>query len=217
MQDLLQVKNDEAVCTSLDVAERFGKRHDNILRDIEHLLKFEETTKMFKAGTYTDASNRKYRMYYINRDGFSLLVMGFNGKKALEWKLQYIEAFNKMEKVLSEKQTQTWLESRQHGMLTRKSETDVIKQLVEYSKAQGSTHAEMLYITYSKLANKMAGINGKRDTATTTQLNTLTFIENIILNQIRVGMQREMDYHDIYTDCKKQIELFKDIAYLEAM
>lgn len=34
----------------------------------------------------------------MNRDGFSLLAMGFNGKEALSWKLKYIEAFNKMEK-----------------------------------------------------------------------------------------------------------------------
>lgn len=36
----------------------------------------------------------------MNRDGFSLLCMGFTGKEALEWKLKYIEAFNKMEEKL---------------------------------------------------------------------------------------------------------------------
>ena len=72
----------------------------------------------------------------------------------------------------------------------------------------------MLYMTYSKLANKMAGISD-RDTATFSQLNNLSFIENIILNQIRIGMERCMGYKDIYRDCKRQIELFKDIAYLE--
>ena len=38
----------------------------------------------------------------MNRDGFSLLAMGFTGKKALQWKLKYIEAFNEMEETLKQ-------------------------------------------------------------------------------------------------------------------
>ena len=73
---------------------------------------------------------------------------------------------------IKEKTTQTWVETRKAGKLTRRAETDTIQKLVEYAKGQGSTHAEMLYMTYSKLANKMAGI-GKRDEATVMQLNNL--------------------------------------------
>lgn len=108
-------------------------------------------------------------MYFINRDGFTFLVMGFTGKKANEWKWQYIKAFNQMENFIREKSTQVWVETRKAGKLTRKAETDTIQKLVEYAKVQGSSHAEMLYMTYSKLANKMAGIN-KRDEATVMQL-----------------------------------------------
>ena len=155
-------------------------------------------------------------MFLMNRDGFALLVMGFTGKEALEWKLKYIEAFNKMETMLKERNTQLWIEQRQQGKLARKSETDIIQKLVEYAKAQGSKHSNMLYMTYSKLANKMAGISD-RNLATFKQLNELSFIENIIMNQIRVGMERSMNYKDIYNNCKRQIELFKDIAYLDAV
>ena len=59
----------------------------------------------------------------------------------------------------------------------------------------------------------MTGIKS-RELATIAQLNQLTFIENIILNQIRVGMERQEHYKEIYKNCKKQIELFKDIAYI---
>lgn len=218
MNDLLQIKNNEAVCTSLQISEKFGKRHDHVVRDIENLLcgipKSGET--YFRKSSYTNEQNgQEYPMYYMNRDGFSLLVMGFKGKKALEWKLQYIKAFNQMESMLKERNTQLWVEQRKQGKLTRQAETDVIKKLVEYAKEQGSEHSQMLYTTYSKLANKMAGIDD-RDLATVSQLNELSFIENIILNQIRVGMERKMHYKDIYKDCKKQIELFKDVAYLNA-
>lgn len=91
MNDLVQLKNDEAVCSSLDVAKKFGKRHDNVIRLIGGLLKNEETHKMFKATHYVEEQNgQTYQMYLMNRDGFSLLVMGFTGKSALEWKLKYI-------------------------------------------------------------------------------------------------------------------------------
>ena len=217
MTELVEIKKDMAVCSSLDVAEKFHKRHDHVLRDIKKLLEglpkngetyFQESAKQ------NEQNGETYPIYYMNRDGFSLLAMGFNGKRALEWKVKYIGAFNKMESMLKERNTELWIEQRQQGKLTHKTETDTIQQLIGYAKAQGSTHADLLYMTYTKLANKMAGID-KRDTATFKQLNTLSFIENIILNQIRTGMERDMNYKGIYKDCKKQIELFKDIAYLE--
>lgn len=214
MNDLVFLKNDEAVCTSLQVADKFHKQHKDVLRRIDNIVAQNYATeKWFKFANYKANDNQQHRICYMNRDGFSLLVMGFSGKKALEWKVQYINAFNQMESMLKERNTQLWIEQRKQGKLTRNSETDVIKTLVEYAKEQGSKHSEMLYMTYSKLANKMAGISD-RDTASIMQLNELSFIENIILNQIRVGIERGMHYKDIYKDCKRQIELFKDIAYL---
>nr|DAE13803.1 MAG TPA: regulatory protein [Siphoviridae sp. ctLNL10] len=218
MNELVSIKHDEVVCSSLDIAEKFGKRHDRVLRAIEQIKEDSSPQKWgqsFHETTYKDSSGKSNKMYLMNRDGFSILVMGFNGKKALDWKWKYLEAFNQMESMLKERNTQLWVEQRKQGKLTRQAETNVIKQLVEYAKEQGSEHSQMLYITYSKLANKMAGITD-RNFATLAQLNELSFIENIILNQIRVGMEREMHYKDIYKDCKKQVELFKDVAYLNA-
>lgn len=217
MGELVTVKSEEAVCSSLDVAEMFEKKHKNVLQNIDKIVAQNSATKkMFHFSTRVAADNQEHRICYMNRDGFSLLAMGFTGKKALEWKLRYIEAFNKMETMLRERNTQLWIEQRQQGKITRKAETDIIQNLVEYASSQGSKHAQMLYMTYSKLANKMAGISD-RDFATFQQLNELTFIENIILNQIRVGMEKGMHYKDIYKDCKRQIELFKDIAYLQTV
>lgn len=60
----------------------------------------DQLLKMFIKNNYIDTKGRTQYEYLINRDGFSLLVMGFNGNKALEWKLKYIDAFNKMEEKL---------------------------------------------------------------------------------------------------------------------
>jgi hypothetical protein len=152
-------------------------------------------------------------MYLITKDGFVFLVMGYRGKKAAELKEKYIEAFNKMERVLNEKNTKAWIETRQQGKLTRKAETDVIKELVEYAKEQGSTHSDMLYMTYSKLANALAGVKN-RDQATVMQLNNLSIFENIILQMIRSGIDKGLGYKDIYKECKARCSDAKDIAMI---
>ena len=217
MHELVYLNNNEAVCSSLDVAEKFNKEHSKVIRSIEQMKddsSSQNWLQCFHLSSYKDASGKSNKMYLMNRDGFALLVMGFSGKKALDWKWKYIEAFNYMESILREKSTSLWLETRQQGKLTRNSETDTIKQLVEYAKSQGSEHADKLYMTYSKLANKMAGIK-KRDEATVAQLNNLSLIENIILNCIQNGLIAGKNYKAIYQDCKRRLEMFKDIAYLE--
>ena len=221
MNELVFLKNDEAMTDSLLVAEMFGKRHDSVIRAIETIIgglpKNVDTPKLFLKTWYTqEQNNQRYTKYLMNRDGFSLLVMGFTGKKALEWKLKYIEAFNKMETVIREKSTSAWIETRKAGQLTRKAETDIIKKLVEYAKSQGSEHADKLYMTYSRLANKMANIQ-KRDQATTQQLNNLSLMENIILHEIDNGILAEKHYKQIYQDCKQRLELMRNVAYLEAV
>jgi phage regulator Rha-like protein len=167
----------------------------------------------FKKSFYKDASGKRNPKYLMNRDGFSLLVMGFTGKNALEWKIKYIEAFNSMESIIREKSTTIWIETRRQGKLTRKAETDVIKELVEDAKDQGSQHSQMLYMTYSKLANAMAGVKS-RDSATITQLNNLSIFENIILTIIRNGINEGLNYKEIYQVCKSRCEQAKEIAMI---
>ena len=214
MNELVHLEHDEAVCSSLEVAEKFGKRHNNVLRSIGGLLKNEETKKMFKKSVYIDNQNKQeYPMYLMNRDGFSLLVMGFTGAKALDWKLKYINAFNQMENYIREKQSQSWIETRTVGKLSRKAETDVLKQLVEYAKQQGSEHADMLYMTYSKLANKTVGV-ADRDTATAKQLMNLSVTENIILKVVEEGINQQLHYKEIYKNCKDRLAIVNQLAYL---
>ncbi|NRD13612.1 Rha family transcriptional regulator [Pediococcus acidilactici] len=107
MNELVIMKDQQAVTTSLQVAEVFGKEHKNVLRDISNLnldrLNFEQ---MFMESTEPDLYGRDRRIYYMNRDGFTLLAMGFTGKKALGFKLKYIEAFNHMEEAIKEERIQ---------------------------------------------------------------------------------------------------------------
>lgn len=85
--------------SSLQVAENFGKNHKDVLKAIESIRAQNcAVTPMFIESTYQAGTGKNYKCYDITRDGFSLLVMGFTGKDALDWKLRYIEAFNCMER-----------------------------------------------------------------------------------------------------------------------
>ena len=218
MNELVYLKNEQALTDSLTVAEMFGKRHDHVLVKIAKILNDspENSGQCFHKTRYKDASGKWNTKYLMNRDGFTFLVMGFTGKKANEWKWKYIDAFNKMEKVVMERQTTVWLETRQQGKLIRKGETDVIQKLVEYAREQGSGHADMLYMTYTKLANKMAGIT-TRDSATNAQLNELSTMERIIAKVVLEEMAEGIHYKQIYKDCKKRMETVKAWTVMEGI
>ena len=104
MNELINIENKDGVLlvSSREVAERFEKRHDHVLRDVEALL--DQNPKLgadyFIESSYKAGTGKPYKQYELTRDGFSLLAMGFTGAKALEWKLKYLEAFNKMEEVI---------------------------------------------------------------------------------------------------------------------
>lgn len=99
----LITQDGKVLVSSRIVAEDFKKAHDKVCRDIDNLKTQSpklEVEKYFIESSYKSDRGRTYKEYLMNRDGFSLLVMGFTGKEALQWKLKYIEAFNKMEEEL---------------------------------------------------------------------------------------------------------------------
>ena len=104
MSDIvLSMQSGEPVASSRQIADNFEKRHDHVMRDIDAMKKdVPNFGEMFFETTAPDSYGREQRAYLMNRDGFTLLAMGFNGKAALEWKLKYIAAFNEMEKKLTE-------------------------------------------------------------------------------------------------------------------
>ena len=98
---LVAVENEHAVTTSLRVAEVFSKQHKDVLKAVKSLDCSEEFRERNFALSKIDYQNgnikKQLPMYYITRDGFMFLVMGFTGKTAAKWKEAYIKAFNEME------------------------------------------------------------------------------------------------------------------------
>ncbi len=121
--DLVKIESGQVLADSLTIATAFGKQHKHVIRDIEVLIanmkvleEIEDSSTLSKFGQgysdqqiqrffieskyYHPKNKQEHKMYLMTRDGFSLLVMGFTGQKALEWKLKYIEAFNYIEESL---------------------------------------------------------------------------------------------------------------------
>lgn len=99
----VELKDGQAVTTSLKIAEVFGKRHDHVLKSIRSLDCSDDfRAPNFREAEYTDAQGKPRPMFFVTRDGFTLLAMGFTGKAAMQFKVAYIEAFNAMERTIKE-------------------------------------------------------------------------------------------------------------------
>ena len=98
--------NDTARVDSLFVAEFFEKRHDHVIRDIRRItdpisgLSENFIHSNFTANSYKDSTGRKLPCFYMTRDGFTMLVMGYTGQKAMKFKELYIRRFNEMEQFI---------------------------------------------------------------------------------------------------------------------
>ena len=104
MENLVSVINNQVVVSSRQVAEKFGKEHRNVLASIKEIISAEKSALTFyQENTYKAGTGKSYPEYLMNRDGFTLLAMGFTGKDALQWKMKYIAAFNDMEQKLQNK------------------------------------------------------------------------------------------------------------------
>ena len=217
MNELVTLKGNDVFTDSLIISRGTGVTHRKLKETIRKHQKVMERFGKLSAPYQAESTGGRPEEYYLlnEEQATFLITLLKNTEAVVEFKARLVSEFYKMRRFILERQTQTWVETRRAGKLTRKAETDTIKKLVEYAKSQGSTHADMLYMTYSKLANKMAGIS-KRDEASVMQLNNLSLIENIILHVIDTGILTSRHYKEIYQDCKKRLETVKDLAFLEA-
>ncbi|AVH85681.1 antirepressor protein [Lactobacillus phage Maenad] len=164
MENELVIMHDrQAVTSSLQVAETFEKQHKNIIRDIDKLLESGGSTlsrEMFAKGAYANRG-KQYPMYYMNRDGFTLLAMGFTGKKAMQFKLKYIEAFNSMEKQLSVKtdsymiqdpikRAERWIEEQRELKEVQKK-LEIAKPKAQFADAVSTSKTSISITTLAKL------------------------------------------------------------------
>ena len=215
MKDLVEVVKNQAVVSSRQVAEHFKKRHDKLFTEIERMygdyimkkgMSKMVDTPFFYENTYIHPQNKKeYKQYLMNRDGFTLLVMGFTGKQALEWKVKYIKAFNKMEGILNRR-----IALREAGKIARKSLTDTIRDEIPESP-----HKKFKYKHYTDLVYQFSiGCTSKkfrefhnldkdaniRDYLSSEQLKKVEKVESMVKSLISFNW----DYEQVKNFLKNQ-------------
>jgi Rha family phage regulatory protein len=213
MNELVFVKRQQPVTTSLLVAKTFDKLHKNVLRDIEKLNCSKEFTKLnFEPSEYIDSTGRKLPMYYVTQDGFTILVMGLNGKKAMQFKEAYIGQFNQMRNILQNHKDRSWIEARKQGKLIRRQETDIIQEFVEYATGQGSQNAQRYYMNITKMTNRALKFLVQvkegapiRDLIEVQEHFFVGLLDNRASEAIRYGMEVNMFYKDIYKYAKEEV------------
>lgn len=188
-------REERAVCTSLDVAETFGKDHKHVLRDIRELGCSEEFNRSnFGPITYTDSRNRNQEAMVMTRDGFTLLVMGYTGELAMKFKEAYIKQFNAMEAALRGK-----LIEREKGIAVRQALTKALQQSTEDTRMHGhaySTYTNCIYrVLFGMNANQLRekyGISKKdilRDHFTQEELRMVQSMERLVSGLVDCGWE----------------------------
>lgn len=187
-------KEERVGCTSLDVAETFGKEHKHVLRDIRELGCSDEFNQSnFGPIFYIDKMNRRQEAIAMTRDGFTLLVMGYTGDLAMKFKEAYIKQFNAMESALQGK-----LIERQKGIAVRQALTKSLQQSFENERMHGhaySTYTNCIYkVLFDMNANQLRdkyGISKKenlRDCFSAEELRAIQSMECLVSGLVDCGL-----------------------------
>lgn len=194
--EIVKINKEEVTAvSSLDVAETFEKEHYHVIEDIRHIedaISSTEFSGLFISGTYKASNGKTNPMYHMNRDGFTLLAMGYTGEKAMKFKLAYIKQFNVMEKALNGK-----LIEREKGIAVRQSLTKALQQSTENERMHGhaySTYTNCIYkILFGMSANQLRekyNIKKTQDLRsyfTTEELQQIQNIEMLTSGLVSVG------------------------------
>jgi len=222
MNDLVFLQNEQALTTSLKVAEYFEKRHDRLLQTIEEQYgDLHEFVEMFHKGTYPDSYGRLQTMYTMNRDGFFMLVTGFTGKKARTIKLAFIKAFNAMERkiveLMAERKSEEWRAIRQAGKQSNKKLCAAIHEvIIPLARDAGSvTPNERFYQSYQKMLNKTLGIKPRsRDELPLALQYEVDKCHTIAEISIRGRAAQGKQYKQIFQDTKQTLESYSQLSFI---
>jgi Rha family phage regulatory protein len=219
---LVELDHGEVWTTSLLIADRFDKRHADVLRAVEKLecsAGFAE--RNFALSEYVDATGRKQPMYRITRDGFSLLAFGFTGRAAAVWKEAFVDAFSRMERELRriavQKSLPDWKEARELGKAERRGLTDAEQMLCQRAHVRGeSSSPESKWImgatrtvTSALFQNEFReSIAGVRERLTARQLHRLAFAEQAYADAVLACLDSDLHHKAIHTQAKVRLLAF---------
>jgi len=206
---LVTIQRNDVFTNSWVIAENIGRQHKQVTRVIEKFkdaLSSEGFGELFSSpvrGTKTRGQERK--VYDLNeQQAFFLMTLFDNNPRVVEFKKHLALSFVAMRKLLLEKQTADWQQTRLQSKQIRLHETDAIKALIEYAKGQGSQNADRLYIVYTKLVKQISGYDS-RDLAGIDTLTEILTFERLLSGIITSEMLTNTHYKEIYKRAKVQL------------
>ena len=213
----IKINNDNGTLTvsSIQVAEDFEKEHRSILRTIDDLKSevdpAQNCASLFIESSYVHPKNKQtYRCYNLTRDGFSLLVMGFTGKKALEWKLKYIEAFNLMEQKIRERysdispQLQFLIDMERKQKQLEKKQEELENKIADISEIRDNTIKATF--EYGRISSEL-----QKSISKTVKIRCIDICGTA---QMYEAVHKSIE-NTIYSDIKKRFEVssYRELAY----
>lgn len=225
MKNLVTVKNNQVVVSSRQVADKFGKEHRHVLENIRQILGAENSAAKFFHEDYVEYRGQKFPVYLMNRDGFTLLAMGFTGKDALQWKLKYIAAFNEMEAQLNGKPVSLLKEKEIEAKLNNsraRLNNSRARMAALILKCADNTKSE----TYKEICNKnavdiLAGrevvpmLEGQKETLSAVELGEKLGISGAMVGRIanKYNLKTEQYGQWFHTTCKnnakREVDTFR--------
>lgn len=201
--------------SSRDIAKVFGKEHKNIIRDIKALPYDKFSQLNFELSNYIDIRGKQQPEYLITRDGFSMLVMGFKGEKAYQWKVSFIEAFNKLEQTAKESVITQQLEKQKSN--TAKIQTAKLLMLLANKYKNNKEYSQILdsYATKELTGEHILPLPERVEHYyTATDLaNEFKVSSNFIGRLSNIHKLKNDKYGKWFIDkakyCDKQVETFK--------
>lgn len=219
-EKLVSLENNEPVTTSLIIAEGIKTDHHSVIKLIR---RYEKSLNEFGTCRFQSqkSGGRPLEFALLNEPQTTFIITCMrNTEIVLNFKKKLVKEFYNMKKTLSQISTRQtndeWIQLIKTGKLTRKIETDIIKEFVEYAKKQGSTKSEFYYMKISEMENKgLFLIQEKfpniRQILSGQQLQIISSADQIVEKALKEGMENNQNYNEIYQTAKERIETFSKI------
>jgi phage regulator Rha-like protein len=225
---LVYIKDNDLVVGTGALSQGFGVEHRALKKLInKYKNEFEEFGLIASPVQKVDPNNKGRRLeeYELNEPQAAYLsTLLTNNEIVRKFKRFLVREFFRQRKLLikllAQKQNAEWLEKRELGKIDRRIETDAIKEFVEYATSQGSQHAKQYYLIISKMENStlfnldMLELKypNLRDLMGGYQLSTLQNADRIVARALKEGMEKQLNYKDIYKLAKERIERFVELV-----
>lgn len=223
MNGLVKIKNDVPVVSTIDIFEVMGyTEHRNLKKVIDsHKCSFEEFGHLRFEVANKKGRGRSTKVYLLNEEQFTFLAMMMrNTDEVVKLKVRIAKEFIRMKQTLanivSQQKDPNWLDARKDGKAIYHQKSDVIKDFVDYAKAQGSTSAERYYSNLATMENKAlffidAKYKNLREIMTIRQLMLVATADQAVEKALQDGMDQNLHYKEIYKLAKDRVIAFAEI------